>query len=264
MRSKAGAALCLLLFAAACGAPRVTLPSGDGVPFPESAAAYTEATTECGAVKTLGASMALSGRAGATRLSARIDAGFAEPDRLRLEGFPRVSFGGKPFFILAARGGEATLVLTRSGGVLRGAPPAAIIEALAGVALDPAQLRAAVSGCGLGTAQPGAGRAFPNGWAAVEAGDTTVFLRQMDGRWRVAAARRGPLTIEYADFTSGRPSVVRLRTASGQGAIPAEITLRLSQVEIDVPLVDAVFEVEVPPGAQPITLDELRKAGPLG
>jgi hypothetical protein len=208
--------------------------------------------------------MALSGRAGATKLSARIDAGFAEPDRLRLEGFPRVSFGGKPFFVLVARGGNATLVLTRSGGVLRGAPPAAIIEALAGIALDPAQLRAVVSGCGLGTAQPGAGRAFQNGWAAIESGDTTVFLRQISGSWRVAAVRRGPLTIEYADFTSGRPSTVRLHTAAAQSVVTSDIRLRLSQVEIAVPLADAVFDVDVPRDAVPITLEELRKAGPLG
>ena len=208
--------------------------------------------------------MALSGRAGSTKLSARIDAGFAEPDRLRLEGFPRVNFGGKPFFVLVARGGDATLVLTRDGRVLRGAPPAAIIEALAGVALDPAQLRAVVSGCGLGTVQPGAGRSFQNGWAAIEAGDTTVFLRQLEGRWRIAAARRGPLTIEYADFAAGRPSSVLLRTAAAQGVVTADIRLRLSQVENDVPLTDTVFDVQVPGDAAPITLDELRKAGPLG
>jgi hypothetical protein len=207
--------------------------------------------------------MALSGRAGATKLSARIDAGFAEPDRLRLEGFPRVSFGGRPFFVLVASGGNATLVLTRSGGVLRGAPPAAIIEALAGVALDPAQLRAAVTGCGLGTEQPGAGRLFENGWAAIDAGDTTVFLRQISGRWRVAAARRGTLTIEYADFSPGPPSTVRLRTAAAQGVV-TDIRLRISLVEIDVPLADAVFDVDVPREAVPITLEELKKAGPLG
>ena len=166
--------------------------------------------------------------------------------------------------MLVAGGGNATLVLTRSDGVLRGAPPAAIVEALAGVALDPAELRAVVSGCGLGIAQPGAGRAFPNGWAAIEAENTTVFLRQIDGRWRIAATRRGPLTIEYADFTAGRPATVNVRTAAGQGVVTADIRLRLSQVEIDVPLVDAAFEADVPGGAVPITLEELRKAGPLG
>jgi hypothetical protein len=155
-------------------------------------------------------------------------------------------------------------VLTRSGGVLRGAPPAAIIEALTGVALDPSQLRAVIAGCGLGPARPGAGRAFPDGWAAVEAGETTVFLRRIDGRWRIAAARRAPLTIEYADFSEGRPSTVRLRTAGGPGVAAADLRLRLSQVERDVPLADAVFEAELPRDAVPITLEDLRKAGPLG
>jgi hypothetical protein len=259
-----GILVCLLGCVSACGTPRVTLPTGDGTSFPESASAYAEATAGCRTIKTMSASLALSGRAGATKLSARVDAGFAEPDRLRLEGFPRVSFGGKPFFVLVASGGDATLVLTRSDGVLRDAPPAAILEALAGVALDPAELRAVVSGCGLGTAQPGAGRAFPNGWAAVEAGTATVFLRQIDGRWRVAATRRGPLTIEYADFASGRPNTVRVRTGASQGVVTADIRLRLSQVEIDVPLVDAAFEADVPAGAVPITLEALKKAGPLG
>jgi hypothetical protein len=258
------AALCLLGFAAACGAPRVNLPSGDGTPFPESTAAYDEAIAECRGARTISASLALSGRAGATKLSARVDAGFAEPDRLRLEGYPRVSFGGRPFFVLVARDGQASLVLTRSGGVLQGAPPAAILEALTGVALDPAQLRAVISGCGLGAAQAGSGRAFQNGWAAIEAGDTTVFLRQLEGRWRVAALRRPPLTIEYADFVSGRPSTVRLRTAAAAGSVAADIRLRLSQVEIDVPLADHVFEVDPPRDAVPITLEELRRAGPLG
>jgi hypothetical protein len=242
----AGVVLCLVC-AAACGTPRVVLPTGGGTPFPESTSAYNEATAECRAIKTMSASLALSGRAGSTKLSARIDAGFAGPDRLRLEGFPRVAFGGKPFFVLVARDGHATLVLTRDASVLRGAPPAAIVEALAGIALDPAELRAVVSGCGLGPAPPGEGRAFPNGWAAVESGDTTVFLRQIDGRWRVAAARRAPLSV-----------------AAAQGAVTADIRLRLSQVEIDVPLVEAAFEADVPAAAAPITLEELRKAGPLG
>jgi hypothetical protein len=111
-------------------------------------------------VKTISASLSLSGRAGSTKLSARIDAGFAETAQLRLEGYPKVSFGGKPFFTLVSRAGDATLVLNRDGRVLRGIPPAAIIEALTGVSVDPDRLRALVSGCALGAARnpPTAGR----------------------------------------------------------------------------------------------------------
>ncbi len=255
----------LLLFAASCGGPpRVTLPTGAGSPFAGFASAYAESTAECRAVTTLSASLSLSGRAGQTKLSARIDAGFADGGRLRLEGYPRVRFGGKPFFVLVSRAGEATLVLTRDARVLTGTAPAAIIEALTGIALDPDRLRAVVSGCGLAVADPTQGHAFDNGWASVEAGDTTAFLRQVDGRWRVAGARRESLTVEYGDFTSGRPSTLRLHSIAGPGVAPADLTLRVSQAEINLPLGEAVFSADVPRGATPITLEELRRAGPLG
>ena len=263
--SRATAALSLLVFlSSGCAAPRVTLPSGSGTPFPAFAPAYAQATSECRAVKTMSASLSLSGRAGSTKLSARIDGGFAEPGRLRLEGYPRVNFGGKPFFVLVARGSDATLVLTRDGRVLRGAAPSAIIEALAGIALEPDELRALVSGCALGAGQPADGRSFQKGWAAVETAGTTVFLRQIEGAWRVAGARRGPLTIAYSNFVGGRPSVLHLQTIPARGASPADLTLRISQVEVNTPLENAVFSADVPPNAVPLTLEELRRAGPLG
>jgi hypothetical protein len=243
---------------------RIALPAGAGTPFPEFLDAYRQATSHCAGVKTISASLSLSGHAGKTKIAARIDAGFAEPADLRLEGFPRISFGGKPFFVLVSHAGDATLVLPRDGRVLRGAPPSAILEALAGVALDPAELRAIVAGCGLSFAQPSAGQSFPNGWAALDTADATLFLRRLDGPWRVAAARKGPITIEYADFTGGRPATVRVRTTPQAGAAAADLTIRLSQIEINTPLERAVFDVDVPPDAVPITLEELRRAGPLG
>ena len=255
----------LLLLAAttasSCRAPaRVSLPSGPGTVFPDFVSAYTQATSDCGGVKTMSASLSLSGRAGSTKLAARIDAGFSEPSRLRLEGYPRVNFGGKPLFVLVANGEAATLVLTRDDRVLQGAPPSAIVEALAGIALNPGELRALVSGCALGAAQPTAGRFFEKGWAAVDTPAATLFLRQQDGPWRLVAARRGALTIEYSAFANGRPSTVHLYTTTGLGTAPADLTLRISQVEINTPLEDAVFRVEVPRTATPLTLEELRGA----
>ena len=241
----------------------MSLPTGAGTPFPEFAEAYTQATAECRAVRTMSASLSLSGRAGAAKLGARIDAGLAEPARLRLEGFPRVHFGGQPFFVLVSRDSDATLVLTRDRRVLRGASPAAIVEALTGIAVDPAELRAIVSGCGFGAVQPAEGRSFGNGWAAAEPQGVMTFLRQMGGLWRVVAARRGPLTLEYGDLAP-RPATVRLHTSASLGVVGAELTVRISQVEINVPFADAVFEAPVPRDAVPLTLEELRSAGPLG
>jgi hypothetical protein len=57
--------------------------------------------------------------------------------------------------------------------------------------------------------------------------------------------------------------VVQLRSTA-QGNPSTDITLRLSQVDINVPLEDSVFDVEVPADAQPMTLDELRRSGTLG
>ena len=50
-------------------APRAPLlPTGAGAPFPEFKAAYDEATASCRAVKTVTASMAMSGKAGTMKL----------------------------------------------------------------------------------------------------------------------------------------------------------------------------------------------------
>ncbi len=263
-RSRAGPTIACGLavgWLAGCATARVVVPSGPGVAFPGFASAYAQAVADCRGVTTLTASMGLSGRAGSTKLRGRIDAGFAAPARIRLEGFPPLMFGGKPYFTLAGRGDDTTLVIDRR--VLRGAKAAAVVEALAGVPLDPDQLRNVVAGCGLSIADPAGGRSHESGWAAVDAGLATVYLRQIDARWRIVAATQGPIGVEYADVRAGRPSTVRVRMSAGDGA-SADITLRLSQVEINTPLDAAVFDVQIPQGAVPMTLDELRKAGPMG
>jgi hypothetical protein len=233
---------------------------GTGSPYPEFRAAFTEATAACGGVKTITASMGMSGQAGSTKLRGRIDAGFAAPDRARLEGLHPVF--GKPVFVLVAAGGRGTLVLTREDRVLRDAPPDQIVEALAGVPLGPDALRTAISGCGFGGA-PGEGREFSNGWIAAPAGDGDLYLRRGAAGWEVAAATRGPVTIAYADYAAGRPATIRIRAQSG-GRTTADLTLRLSDVDINTTLDPRTFEIDLPERPVPLTLDELRRAGPLG
>jgi hypothetical protein len=240
------AALCLV--AASCAPRLVTLPSGAGTAFPDFARAYDQATESCRSVRTLAGILAISGRAGTQRFRAKVDAGFEAPARVRLE----LPAPGKPIFTYVAVGDEATLVLPREGRVLRNAPPAATLEALAGVAIGPGDLRTIVTGCG---------------WVAVDAGDATSWLQQVDGAWRLTAAINGPVEVRYADFSSGRPATIRLRASigqgNGQGASTTDLTIRLSQVDINGPLDSAVFQVDIPPDATPMTLEQLRQAGPL-
>jgi hypothetical protein len=63
----------------------------------------------------------------------------------------------------------------------------------------------------------------------------------------------------YGDFASGLPGSVHVTTTS-----VADITLRVAQLEINTPIDPKAFEVEVPGDAVPLTLEELRRAGPLG
>jgi outer membrane lipoprotein-sorting protein len=245
---------------ASCAPGRPALPSGAGTPFPAFADAYAEASAGCAGVRTFSATTQLSGRAGRQKLRSRIDAGLEAPDGVVLEG---IVFG-RTVFVLSARGNDSTLYLPRDARVLRGAAPADIIEALAGVRLEPGELRTILAGCGPAPAAASDGRSYGHGWVAGTTGAATTFLREIAGQWRVVAATRPPLTVQYTDFQSGRAATVHLLTASGSGDAAADLTLKLSDVEINAPIDAAAFRLVVPPGAVPLTLDELRRAGPLG
>jgi outer membrane lipoprotein-sorting protein len=249
------ASLCVLT---AC-APRLSrLPSGPGTPFPDFAAALTQAREHCANVRTMRAVLSISGRAG-RRLRAKIDAGFEAPAKIRLE----LPAPGKPLFVFVANGETATLVLPRDSRVLRNAPPAATLEALAGVRLDPGELRTIVSGCGITENQATGARAFGAGTVAVDAGNATTWLQQVGGAWQIIASARGPIDVRYADFAGGRPSTIRLRTTPQDGRV-TDLTIRLSQVDVNETLDPAVFEVDIPADAVALTLEELKQSGPLG
>jgi hypothetical protein len=246
-----------LLSISACAPNRLDLPTGTGTLYPDAAAAYEEAVQDCRGARTIAVTLALSGRAGSIRLRGNLDAGFEAPDKVRLEMRAPI---GRPVFILAAPGAEATLYFPRDNRVLRQARPAEVVEALVGLSLDGAQLRALVSGCGFGVAAPSEGRSHDGRWIVVDTGDAKTYLRQHDARWRVEAAARPGLTVHYSGFVNGRASTLRLQAPDSK----ADVTARLSDMNINVPLQAAVFAVDVPEAAEPLTLDELRQAGPLG
>jgi outer membrane lipoprotein-sorting protein len=251
--------LTLCAFGSGCARKPPVLPSGAGTPFPEFTTAWQQATESCRGVTTITASMRMSGKAGETKLRGRIDAGFAAPGRARLEGIPPF---GKPVFVLVADEGKGTLVLTRDDRVLRDAPPEQIVEALAGVALSPDDLRTVISGCGFG-GSPTEGRTFQNGWIGGATADGVLYLRRAGSGWEVAAATRGSITVTYADYSAGRPATIRVR-AESQGRTTADLTLRLSDVDVNTALDPKTFQADLPDHAVPLTLDELRRAGPLG
>jgi hypothetical protein len=243
----------------ACGARRIALPSDPGAPLPDFTDVYRTLTASCGGVRTFTAELGLSGRAGGNRVRGRAIVGVARPDSLRLEG---VAPFGPPAFILAARGGNATLLLPRDDRVLRNAPPDQILEALAGVALSPADLQAVLTGCAVPIATPVAGRLHQNGWASIDLdGGAVVYLEREGAEWRLRAGRHREWQIEYPSWQGAFPSSVRL--ISLRPGVDVDLTASVSQLETNVQIDEAAFKVDVPSGASELSLTELRRAGPL-
>lgn len=248
-----------LVAVAGCSARRLPLPSDPGTPFPDYSAVHATVTTACRGVRTLTAALSLRGRAGTDRLRGRLIAGFERPDSMRLEGLAPI---GPPVFQLVSRAGEATLLLTREERLVSGERPEAILGALTGVSLGPADLQAILTGCAVPMPQPIGGRLHDGGWATIDLeGGSTVYLRRT-GAWRVAAARRNGWQVDYLEWTGTFPQTVRLR--SGDAGPGVEMTATLSEVEANTDLDPAAFRLQIPGGVRPLSLEELRAAGPLG
>ena len=195
---------------AACAGRTVTLPTGEGAPFPDFALAWQDATRECRQVRSLSAELSIAGRAGRQKLRGHALAGIAAPDRIRLEAAAPF---GPPIFILTADATSTTLLLPRDNRVLRGGSPAAILQALVGLDLGPSDLLTILTGCVAPDAQPAGGRLFPGNWARIDlAGGAAAYL-QRDGRtgWFVRACARPSPWGRSARARRGRKSEGRRR-----------------------------------------------------
>jgi hypothetical protein len=177
---------------------------------------------------------------------------------MRLEGLAPL---GQPVFILAAQAGKGVLLLPRDSRVLRDQPAEAILEALIGVNLAPGDLQAILTGCVVIDPAPTGGRLHANGWASIDLqGGAKLYLRRTS-QWEVRAARRDGWQIEYTIGQSRFPESVHL-VAEAQ-KIQVDLTATIAQLEANVDLPAEAFRVDVPPNASPLTLEELREAGPL-
>jgi outer membrane lipoprotein-sorting protein len=253
----------LALAGVSCGGPLVKLPSGPGTPAPDAADALADATSACRAVSTFSAEAAVSGSVGGRRLRGNLFVGVAPPASARIEA---VAPAGQPIFIFVATGNDATLFLPRDGRVLQHGRPAAVLEAVAGAPLDAVELRETLTGC-VRSAGGTQGRQLGPAWRLVSIGDADVYLRRnaAAGRWEMAAAIHrvggGGWRAEYADIDAGMPRSIRLASADGKRF---DLRLKLSQVEVNAQLGPDVFRVQIPRDAAPITLEELKRSGPLG
>ena len=276
----------MAVWCAGCAAPLVKLPTGPGTPASDAADALTDAVAACRAVSTLSAEVGVSGSVGGRRLRGSLLVGVAPPASARIEA---VAPAGQPIFIFVASGNDATLLLPRDNRVLRHGRPDAVLEAVAGPPLDAVELRETLTGCVL-SAGGAKGRQLGADWRVVSVGSADVYLHRNAqlARWQLVAtvhhgspvrrkadATDGPGGVrlqpdpqangewraEYAEFDGGLPRAIRLASADGKRF---DLRLKLSQVDVNAQLGPEVFRVQIPPDADPITLEELRRSGPLG
>ena len=258
---------CLLLAVisgSATTSPRLSLPDGPGVPFPDYRPAFETAVSECRNVRWLDTLLRLRGRGGGTNISGRVLAGLAAPASLRLVWLAPF---GTPGFVMVARPGEATLWLTRDARVLTDVPAADILESLTGVALAPEDLRAVLTGCLVPDPRPIAGRSFGDMLAVDLAGGAVAYLRQIDGEHHLVAGTRDRLQIEYSEFRRHIPRRVRVLsddTLPGSDELVTDLTATLFEPDINVEIPAEAFVLDdIPSDVVPMTLDDLRRASPL-
>jgi hypothetical protein len=68
--------------------------------------------------------------------------------------------------------------------------------------------------------------------------------------------------VEYFSFDRGLPRDLRIATAGGT-ATAVTLDLRVQALQTNVELDPALFRVTIPDGATPISIDDLRRVGPL-
>jgi len=274
--------LCVLWLSAACAARTPPRPQGASTPNPSAVGAFNTATKQCAGLKTLTTEIRLSGRAGGERLRGTLHAGFAAPAALRFEA---VAPFGPPVFILAGRNNRATLLFPRDNRVLPDVALADVLDRLTALALNADDVRLVLTGCLAEKPAPSDGRSWNGGWLAVSlAPNITAYLRERNGAVVVAAADYGPWLVDYTDHLNGWPRTVRIRNnpsvssvssvasgssvssvASGSSvsSVAVDARARLDQLEVNTPIDDRAFIVEIPPNAERVTLNDLRVIAPL-
>ena len=258
MKWAASAAVVAIVLVAGCAARAPERPQVPGTPDPSAVNAFAAATKDCGGLKTLTAEIRLSGRAAGERLRGTLHAGFAAPASLRFEA---VAPFGPPVFILAGRSNRATLFFPRDNRVLPDVALADVLDRLTALALNADDVRLVLTGCLAQNVTPTEGRAWNDGLRAVTLSpNITAYVRDRNGVPAVVAADYGPWLVDYTDHLNGWPRTVRIRSKEA-GRVDA--TARLDQLEVNVPIDDRAFSVDVSPGAEPITLNDLRAIGPL-
>lgn len=243
----------VLLAGSACAAHVFVPPPGPGVPAPDAAAAWDEAARACRDVRNVSANVRVAVRAGRGKSpSLAVTVVATAAGGIRLDG--------AQVFLLAGNASRADY-LRRDDNRFVTARADEIVEAMAGVKLGPERLLAVLTGC-VATSPGFVDGARFGSQLAVRTRDSRVFLARRDGRWRAVAGDADGIVVDYRGFDGDWPSAWRAAAATSAAILDVTVTdLTVNDASLDGNT--AAFQVKLPPSATPMTLEELRAAGPL-
>ena len=254
---------CVAITPISCAPSRITLPEGPGEPYPKYAEVFAAAVSECSRVRSLEALVALRGRGRGRNVRGRVRVGLVAPGSLRLEGLAPF---GAPVFLFVATPSDVTLWFIRRAQALSGVPAADVLDRLTGIPFGPEDLRAVLTGCLVPEAEPIGGRNYGT-WIAVDlARGAVAYLRASGDEYYLAAGMRDGLTVWYDDFRRQLPRQVRVVSnddGSQRSEPVTDLTVRLSQLSVNVEIPEAAFMLGIPTGVAPMSLEDLFRARPL-
>ena len=235
-------------------------PAGPGVPAPEAAAAWADATRACRGVTSYKGTLRVSGRINGDRIptTVTIFTGVT-PTGLDLEAVA----ANRQIFRMAGTAAEATLYLDDGHRYAKGTSED-LTDALIGVRLGPARWLALLTGC-VATPPDFVSAARYDKDLAITTASARVFLSVMEGGWHAHRGLFDGLTVEYEQFTSAVSAFpAKWRIDSDAGRDPSvRLSIESGDVTAGLPLEARVFTMSLPADASPMTIDELRQSGPL-
>ena len=217
-------------------------------------------TATCQSRQSYSGSLGLTGKLGARRIpglaSAVLFVVVTRDGQVGIEA----QVSSQRVFRLGGTAERATLLLPADGRVVIDRADD-IVDALIGVRLGPERLFGILGGCGAVGAGPVAGERVGD-VLRVKTAAATVFLARVAGEWRPRAVDFDDLLVDYREWKDGLPLSVLLRSRGGTDHA-AVLTLTVKSADLDAPIRASAFQVNVPEGTLPMSIDELRSTGPL-
>jgi hypothetical protein len=239
--------------AASCAARMFVPPTGPGVPAPEAAAAWDEATKECRTVTSFAPTLRLGGRvSGATVPGLTVLGAVTADGGIRLQA----TGGGRTIFELAGTNDRATFYWREDNKVAI-ARAEELVDALVGLKLGADALLPILTGCVTRDESESPGERHGD-LLAVSTPTSRVFLQRERSGWRARYADVRGLAVQYKWEQAAWPREI---TIAAQRGTPSEVRLSLRIDEgpiVNPTLGPETFALNVPSTATPMTLDELR------